>query len=247
MTEKLLSAVAAVMNTSLTGVPNVWASTDYVDKMNIPSEYLKQVSLCRYFYSRDPVASGTINKQIEIAFNDFKPRQGECTDEEFGVYSYFNDTILEALKNIALEYLVSGLIVPEIAWKQVSGKEMGLKNRPNKKYFVPDYIWLRPAENLILKPTPIPSKVRIFVTLSGEELFFIQSGGKYSDGTEDTDLYKQMVKDYPEYIKKVKAGVTQFELDDAFSLRRKVQVNSIYPTPYLLPALESLQLSLIHI
>lgn len=241
MTEKLLSAVAAVMNTSLVNMPNVWSSADYVDKMTVPNDYLRQVSLCRYFYSRDPIAAGTINKQIEIAFSDFTPHQSECTDEEFGVYSYFNEIILKMLKDSALEYLVSGLIIPEIAWKQVTGKQLGLKNRPNKHYFVPDYIWLRPAENIVLKPTPIPSTVRVFVKISGDDLYFITSEGKYPDGTEDKELYRQMVKDYPDYIKKVRAGQTEFELPEAFCIRRKVQTGTIYPTPYLLPALESLQ------
>ncbi len=242
MSEKILQEISAAFNTVMGGsVPNIWESSTYVDKMNVPSEYLKQVSLCRYFYSRDPIAAGTINKQVEIAFNNFVPRQGDCSDEEFGVYSHINVTCLEALRDIALEYLISGLIVPEIAWKQVTGKELGLKNRPNKRYFVPDYIWLRPAENLVIRPTPIPKKVRIFVQITGDDVYFIQSGGKYTDGTEDKELYRQMVKDYPDYVKKVKDGQTEFELPDAFVLRRKVQAGSIFPTPYLLPALESLQ------
>jgi hypothetical protein len=240
---KFLQAVSAVMNTSEIAMNNIWGANSglaFIDKMEIPKDYYKQVDTCRFFFLRDPIVSGTINKQIEIAFNDLKPRQGNTKDEEFEVYKYCNDVILEAMKIVSMEYLVSGLIVPEIAWKTVTGKEIGLKNRPNRRYEIPDYIWLRPCENLVIKPTPIPGRIRIFAKVSMEDIFFLKNNGQYMDGTKDVDLYKQILQDYPDYVKRVQNGETEIELSDHFSIRRKVQAGSIFPTPYLLPALESL-------
>lgn len=237
---RISMAVAAITDSTNIAVNNIWASNSLPDKMEISNDYFKQVQMCRFFYSRDPIVSGAINKQVELAFNGYKPKRASCSDEEFEVYSYCNDVILECLKGMALEFLTSGLIVPEIGWKRVTGGELGLKNRRNRSYTVPEYIWLRPAENLILKPSPIPTKVRIFVKLSSEDIVFIQTGGTYSDGTKDPELYAQLLRDYPDYVRMVLDGKTEIPLVNHFSLRRKVTPMSIYPTPYLLPALESL-------
>jgi len=237
---KFLQAVSALVDTIQLPTTNIWQTTAFPDRMEIPKDYMKQIEVCRYFYLRDPIVSGTINKQIELAFNDFKPRQGGTKDDEYQVFLYCNQVIMEAMKSVSQEYLISGFIVPEIAWKTVTGKEIGLKNRPNRKYEVPDYIWLRPVETLVIKPTPIPGRIRIFVKISTDDIFFIKSGGKYQDGTFDIELYNQIIRDYPEFVAMVLAGKLEIELPDHFSIRRKVPANSNFPIPYLLPALESL-------
>lgn len=238
--KKLHMAVSALIDSTSIAVNNIWSNNVLPDKMEISNDYYKQVAMCRFFYSRDPIVSGAINKQVELAFNGYKPKRRKCSDEEFAVYSAINDTILDSLKGMALEFLTSGLIVPEIGWKRVTGGELGLKNRRNRSYYVPDYIWLRAPENLVLKPSPIPTKVRLFVKVSSEDVTFIRSKGVYSDGTKDTELYDQIVRDYPEYVQMILDGKTEIPLNDHFVIRRKVVSTGLFPTPYLLPALESL-------
>lgn len=236
----LMKAESSLVDANNISVSNVWSNNLMPDRMEISNDYFRQVTMCRFFYSRDPIVSGAINKQTELAFNGYKPKRGKCDDEEYKVYTSLNNLILESLKGMSLEFLVSGLLVPEIGWKTVSGGDLGIKNKRNRQYQVPDYIWWRAPESLALKPSPIPTKVRLFVKIPSEDVVFIRSGGIYSDGTKDVELYQQMVNDYPDYVKMVLEGKTELALPNHFVIRRKVTAASIYPTPYLLPALESL-------
>jgi hypothetical protein len=211
------------------------------DKMKVTDGWDKQLILCRFFAKYDPVASGAINKQIELAFNGFRPKREQCSDEEYAVYAQTKEVVLAGLKTLAREYLVSGLVVPEITWVQKPGKELNMKSRPNKRYWLPQTMWARNPSTLTLKKTPIPTEVRVFVKIPGEDIQFINSGGVYPDGKKDPELYKQLVQDYPDYVKRVRAGETEIWLQDAYVIRRNLGSDELYPTPYLLPALESLQ------
>lgn len=211
------------------------------DKMRVSDNYSDQLELCKFFVNRDTIVIGVINKQVELAFNGYKPRRNNCTDEEYEVYSAINEQVLLALKTMAREYLISGLLVPEITWKTVKGKELNLKGRPNKGFNLPDEIWLRDPSTIELRRTPVPNKVRVFYKIPSEDVNFITSKGFYSDGTKDVELYQQLVRDYPDYVKRIRKGETAILLEDAFVLRRNPASGNIYPTPYLLPALESLQ------
>jgi hypothetical protein len=218
-----------------------YSSTMNPDRMKVTDGWEKQLALCRFFAKYDPVASGAINKQIELAFNGFRPKRGQCSDEEYAVYAQLKETVLQGLKILAREYLVSGLVVPEVTWVQKTGKELNLKSRPNKRYWLPETMWARNPSTITLKRSPIPTRVRVFLKVPPEDIQFINNNGVYSDGTKDPELYKQLVHDYPEYVKMVKSGKTEIWLQDAYTIRRNVGSDELYPTPYLLPALESLQ------
>lgn len=235
-------AVAAIYEPK--ELSNLWGSSGNglrPDKMGVSDKWSDQLALCRFFAKFDPIASGAINKIVEIGFNDIYIRKGLCTDEEFQVYLGSRDDILDSLQIAAREYLTSGLLVPEIAWEEVPGKELNIKNKPNKKYSLPESIWFRDPGIIDLKVSPIPSRVRVYIKIPSEDITFIKGKGKYSDGTEDKELYKQLLKDYPDYVKKVQnENVTSVPLENAFVIRRNVESGNIYPTPYLLSAMESL-------
>lgn len=222
-------------------IGNWMGGTMQVDKLQVSDIYSEQLVLCRFYSRKDPIASGVINKQVDLGFNSYKPKRGSCTDEEFNLYSSIDDLMLSFAKQAAQEYLVSGLVVPEITWKLASGKDLGFKGRPNKRYYVPEAIWLRDPEMVDLKRTPIPTKVRVYAKIPSEDINFIKSGGKYSDGTEDVELYNYLKKSYPIYFQAILDGKTSIYLPDAIAVRRDVRSGDIWPTPYLLAALESLQ------
>lgn len=235
-------AVAAVYDPK--EISSLWGSNSAglkPDKMGVSDKWTDQLALCRFFAKFDPIASGAISKIVEIGFNDLYIRKGLCSDEEFQVYLESRDDVIESLQVAAREYLTSGLLVPEITWEEVPGKEIGIKNKPNKKYLLPESIWLRDPGKIELKVSPVPTKARVYIKISSEDISFIKNKGKYSDGTEDKDLYKQLAKDYPEFVKKVQSeNVSSIPLKDAFIIRRNVSSGDTYPTPYLLSAMESL-------
>ena len=68
------------------------------DKMKVSDNYSDQLELCKFFTNRDTIVIGVINKQVELAFNGYKPRRNNCTDEEFEVYCAVSDKLLSALK-----------------------------------------------------------------------------------------------------------------------------------------------------
>lgn len=210
------------------------------DKLQVTEKYGDQLTQCRFYHKFDPIAAGVINKQVELAFNDFKPQRGDTSEIEYSVYSSVDTVMLDILKRAAEEYLTSGLVVPAIEWESVKGKDIGVKGKANKSYIVPKSVWLREAESLNLKRTPIPTNVRVFITVEQDEVYFIENNGKYEDGTEDKALYLELKKNYPEYVKKIKDGETEIWLEDAFIIRRNVRPGDLFPVPYLLPALEAL-------
>ena len=210
------------------------------DKLQVTEKYGDQLKQCRFYHNFDPIAAGVINKQVELAFNDYKPLRGDASDKEYAVYRSIDEVILEILKRAAEEYLVSGLVVPSIEWDRIKGKEIGVKGNANKTFMLPKSVWLREPEILNLKRTPVPTNVRVFITVPSDEVYFITNEGKYEDGTEDKELYKQLKRAAPEYVKKIQAGDTEIWLEDAFVIRRNVKPGQLFPVPYLLPALESL-------
>ncbi len=241
MTDEKIKHYAVAASNELTEVmPQYYTA---IDKLKISDKYSDQLKLCQFYADFDAFVAGVINKQIDLAFNSYKPRRNDCSDEEFNIYSTINELVLKATKMAAREYLISGLIVPEISWKTSTGKELGIKSRPNKRYMMPDNIWVRDPSTIELKRSPVPTKVRVYIRIPADDIYFIKNKGKYQDGTEDKELYQSLRKNYPDYIRLIEAGKTQIPLPpDTTVIRRCVASGKVYPTPYLLPALESLQL-----
>lgn len=224
---------------------NIWSLSegDYnVDKMQISDKYEDWVNLSRFFYEHDGIAYTTINKQVEIGINGYGIHPEQCTDSEFLVYESLNQLILDFLARAAVEFLISGTIVPEITWGEVKAKEISpdLKRGYNRTYELPVDLWHRNPLSLILHKTPLPNQVSVFVKISKDDIAFITNKGVYSDGTKDTKAYRTLIREYPKFVRAVRAGKVAFKLEDPVLIRRYVRSGSVYPTPYLLPALELL-------
>lgn len=207
-----------------------------VDKMEVPTEYQDVIDLCRFFYSHDGLAYTTINKQVEIGINGYGVNPGTCSKNELTVYETLNDLIEKFLREAALEFLISGLVIPEVTWDNVTGSE--IKSKLRKKYELPVDLWYRDPLSVELKKTPLPNRVTVIVKISEDDIAFITSGGVYPDGTKDIETYNLLVEKYPDFVAAVKAGQEKFKLTDPILLRRYPRSGNVYPTPYLLPALE---------
>ena len=235
--EKKLFAAAFVPQ--YTGQNPIWhlnaASTD-LDKMQVPTEYHDRVAYCRFFYEHDGIAYTTINKQVEIGINGYHLNPGTCNDNELLVYESLNRLILQFLKDAALEFLLSGLVIPEVTWDNVSGRDIDPKFR--KSYRLPVDMWYRDPMSIRLRRTPLPNQVVVMVKVSDEDIFFIMNNGVFPDGTEDRETYRILVEQYPDYVREVKAGKLEFKLEDPLVLRRFSRSGTVWPTPYLQPALE---------
>ena len=238
-TPKLATAASYIQTYG--GITN-WSPED-VDKLEIVNldKYTEVVNDCRFFYQRDPIASTVLNKMVEISINSLDIEQGTLNNNEYKIFMAIRDELLEFLEQCALEYLVSGLVIPEIKYGSIGKNDLRMYGI--KKYnslVLPISMWLRDPTTIEIKDT---SAIRpsFFVVLPEKLIFFIKNEGKYPDGTEDKELWKELREDYPEFISLVKSGETKILLQNHIIIRRKIRTGTPYPLPYLYPALEALK------
>lgn len=208
-----------------------------LDKFSFPKDYYEIITLCAHYYRTDPLISNTLNKILDIGFKEYALDRRDCTDEEFDLYSSFNSSVLFQLKELGLEYMLSGLVVPEVTWVKKSGNEIN-PNLGNTMYEVPETLWNRDPQNLKLRGTPIPNRVLVTVEISDEDIAFIKNKGVFPDGFEDKETYAILVREYPEFVAAVNDDKQEFKIDSPHLIRRNPLKDSPYPTPYLLPILE---------
>jgi hypothetical protein len=139
--------------------PNPWAN-DKVDKLEFNSDdFNKTVEACRFFYKKDPIASSTINKLVEVGINDLLFSKNKLSDNEFRIFDAIKDQLIEFCEAMAMEYLISGLVVPEIAYSRVPKnkiEEMGIKKYDG--LILPTSMWLRDPKTIEIKPTIMSSE-----------------------------------------------------------------------------------------
>src|ERR1041385_8579760 len=87
--------------------------------LNSQTDYIKSVNHCRFFYKTEPLVSTVIDKLVEIGINDLTFTKGKLTDNEFRVFEALKPKLLEFSEQMATEYLLSGLVVPEIGYGRV--------------------------------------------------------------------------------------------------------------------------------
>ncbi len=213
-------------------------ATNEPDKMQLPSNYQDRLKLIRFYYEVDPIANTAIDKIVDIGVNELNMERDECSDEEFKVYRAAVRTYEDYLQNATLEYLLSGLIIPQVSWRRFTPAELGLDT--NKQYFLPDEIWLVDPALVDLRFKPLSTEVEAWMQIPDDIRRFIQDRGERGDGSRDTETYDRLVQQYPEFVKAINKGQSQILLEDAYIIRRRPKVFDPYPTPFLLSALESL-------
>lgn len=217
--------------------------TEEVDKMEIPKEYHKLLKTCRFFYKRDPIAGTVMNKMVDCAITPLTNKQGECTEEEYEVYNALTEMLQEFFRNVCLEYLLSGLVVPHYEWVRAKGSDLSQKLDSRRRVNVPDNIWFRDPATITVKNSVIPNKKYYYVDVDSRTISFIKSKGKYPDGTEDKEMYEELKKNYPAFVKAVeelRGTKMKIKLEDIRPILAKTLPEDDYPVPYMENALESL-------
>jgi hypothetical protein len=219
--------------------------TTTVDKMEIPKDYQKLVKMCRFFYKHDPIAGTVVNKMVDTAISPLRNRKAKCSDVEVSAYDSLLDMLQEFFRNVCLEYLLSGLVIPHYEWVKKKGNELSQQLDSRRRIWVPDNIWFRDPATIVVKSSPIPNKKYYYVKVSREMIEFIQSEGKLPDGTFDKETYKALVENYPDFvaaIKKLKGSTRTLEirLTEIRPILGRCITEEAYPIPYMENALESL-------
>jgi hypothetical protein len=244
-TREKLASTAAIFSpyTSIYGAGFPWTDKD-VDNFEIEDvdNYRKVVALCRFFYKHDPIASTVINKLIDIGITPLQFYKGTLSENDYKVFKGIKEDLQEFLEDCALEYLTTGLLIPEIAYTTVGSpeiRELGIKK--TSALTLPTDMWVRDAGTIKINSSYFSSKDSYYAEVPDEVIFFIQNKGQYPDGTKDIDLYNQLASQYPVFVTLVLKGEKYIKLEDPIIFRRRKLSNGKYPIPFLYPALEILK------
>jgi len=240
---KLFYGNAAFITPLPTQSDNPWTPEE-VDTLESDrfNSYKDLVKACRFFYKKDPLSATTLNKMVEIGINNLTLGQNKLSANEFRMFKALLPKLQEFAEQMALEFLISGLVVPEISFTSVSTDILKIYNV--KKYsslVLPTSMWLRDPATIIINTSMFGSEPSYFVQVPDDMLYFIQNSGTYRDGTKDELLFNKLKIEYPEFIASVLAGKTKIQIENKLIFRRKTQSYQDYPIPYLEPALEALK------
>lgn len=206
-------------------------------------DYVEIVNKCRFYYRNDPLAATAINKLVEIGINDLRFSKNGLSDNEFRVFLGIKQELLAFAEEMALEFLISGLVVPEI--KYIPKSKEDIKRLGLKKYdtfTLPEGFWLRDPCSIEINKTIVSSMPSYYVLIPDDLRYFINNKGKYPDGTRDDALYAWLTSNYPSFVIEVEKGATKVQLTDTSNIiRRRVLQDSPYPVPFLSPALDILE------
>lgn len=221
---------------------NPWTEIPkFKTSVKIYDDYVKSVTHCRFFYRTEPLVSTVIDKLVEIGINDLVISKGKLSANEHRIFKAIKPKLIEFAEQMATEYLLSGLVVPEISYGRVDKDfifSLGVKKYPS--LILPDSMWVRDPTTIKILTTMLADKPSYFVKVPEDVLSFVKSKGKYPDGKEDKALYEMLIKFYPEFIKEIEQGKKEILLENDLIFRRKYTSDNPYPIPYVNSSLEAL-------
>jgi hypothetical protein len=213
------------------------------DKKFDNEEFVKINSLCRFFYKTEPVVSTVINKLVEIGINDLIFSRNKLSENEFRVFTSIKPRLLEFSEQMAQEFLLSGLVVPEIGYNKNNDKgfifSLGIKKYTS--LILPESLALRDPSTIKIINNWLADKPSYFIKIPEDVIKFIKSGGKLSNGKEDKETYEKLKAAFPDFVKAVLAGEKEVPLENDHIIRRKYMADNQYPIPYISPSLDALQ------
>lgn len=222
---------------------NPWIGT--VDRLAYDDhhKYEEVVRDCRFYFRHDPLASTVIRKLVDMSVNELviEP-EGSITVTEEAIFDALAEDLIEFLRKAAFEYLITGLLVPEIKLTRLNKRQIRDKYiKRISSLMYPTSMWLRDAKDIEIKRPLITEMESYFLKIPDEVVAFITGKGVYPDGGEDRELYNEIVRMYPEFVQQILKGQFKILLDNPLVIKDTTLADSAYPIPYLYPALEALK------
>jgi len=244
--KKFLLAKSALLAGDMPQYENPWLyKENYTLRINDFDDFRTIVKDCRFFYRRDALASTTINKLVDIGINDLLITKNGLPDNEFRVFEGLKYKLLSFAEDMALEFLISGLVFPEIKFATQTKeqiKDMGITVKKKDSLILPATMWVRDPNSIKIKDSILTDIPSYFLEIPEEMIFFILNEGTYNDGTQDLELYAKILAYYPEFVAQIRAGKREVLLKKSENaIRRRVLTDGPYPTPYLMAAIDPLK------
>lgn len=237
------ASMSAIYTLSNTGSSNPWSPED-VDKLEAKEldNFKSTVDMSRFFYHRDPIASTVINKLVDIAINHLVFFKNGLSENEIRIFYGLKDELKEFAEAMALEYLVSGFVIPEVKYTSVNKEDLlKLGIRYYDSLQLPTSLWIRDPKTVEAKPSLFGNDPSYFVDIPDEFIQFILNKGKYNVNEVDYALYVKIRAEYPEVVAAIERGEKRVLLDNPLIFRRRVISGRTYPITFLSPAIESLR------
>lgn len=212
------------------------------DKKFDYEEFVKTNSLCRFFYRTEPVVSTVVNKLVEIGINDLVFSKNGLVENEFRLFSALKPRLMDFAEQMAQEFMLSGLVVPEIGWERNNDKQF-IFSLGVKKYsslVLPESLTLRDPSSIKVYTNWLGDKPSFYIKIPEEVIKFIKTG-KLANGKEDKELLDKLKTQFPDFVKLVNKGEKEIPLENDNILRRKYTADNPYPISYIGPSLDALQ------
>lgn len=209
------------------------------EKLVIPNDYHELIKMCYDFYVRGGLAAMVIDRLAELTITDVQNGQRKTSDE---ANDYF-EAVLHSrpsrmyrfIRNMALEYYITGMVLPRVEWTTLQGQDISPKLRPNKEYLMPTFDLYPPLlTNVVWVGW---GKKDFYLKIPQKDINMIKNqGGRVK---EQQLRYNMLVTSFPDFITAVTNGTNQVKLDVDAIMRKELSFQP-YPTPYLSKVLESL-------
>jgi hypothetical protein len=209
------------------------------EKLIIPRDYNSVVRMSYDFYQRGGMASTVINRLTELSITKIRNGQRKTSNE---ANSYFDAVLhrnpsrmMRFIRTAALEYYLSGMVLPRVDWVTVTGDELGPNLKNGKEYTLPVFDLYPPL--LINVVWASWGKKEYYLKLPKEDVKLIRNGG--SQIKEQQLKYDMYLNYYPSFVKAIMDGADRVKIEVDPILRKEVSFNP-NPTPYLYNVLEGL-------
>lgn len=210
------------------------------EKLIVPKDYHSVIRMCYDFYQRGGSATRVIDRLQEFAITDIRNGQRENSDEQNAYFeAILHDKpsrLMRFLRTMALEFYLSGLVLPRIDWQEAKGKDLSPDLIKGKTYMVPVFDTYPPL--LVHIEWINWGKKGFYLKVPEADVRTIKSqGGKIKAQQLKYRMWKEA---FPSIVSAVQAGESMFQIKDSDPILRKEISLTPYPTPYLMNVLEPL-------
>ena len=209
-------------------------------------DYHEMIKICRWFYTFDPIAGTVIERMSDMSITELRNRRKgkrnvkAVDDVTLAYYNAVARILRPFYKQVALEYFIHGMAVPDYTLERVRGDILS-EHLGRKRVWVPTNAWVRNPENIILKRRPVGINRNVYLRIPSEDIAFVKNKGRYTDGNYDPEGYQYLLETFPEYVRAINAGLTTILLNEVRPILRKPNSYADYPTPFLTKAIKALQ------
>jgi len=212
------------------------------DKLIIPKEYHEVLKLCYDFYQRGGIVGTVINRLAELSITEIRNGQRGTSDEanEY-FYSLLHrkpSRLMRFLARAALEYFISGMVLPRIDWVTVKGSEVSAKLDQSRDYVFPVFD-LYPSQLIEIEWADWGEK-DFYIRVPSSDLKLIRRDSNAIKSQQLQRRYQMLITQYASFVDTIKKGADVILIKDTDPILRKELSNTPYPTPLLFNVLEAL-------